>query len=56
MLSGLKYIHENNIIHRDLKASNILVTSNDNIKIADFGCSKKLPEGNTLYTSDNFNY
>lgn len=40
--NGIKFIHENNIIHRDIKPSNILINSNGNIKITDFGISKKL--------------
>ena len=37
---SLKYIHENKIIHRDIKTSNIFLTSNGTIKIGDFGISK----------------
>uniref|UniRef100_A0A2C9L5B8 Protein kinase domain-containing protein n=1 Tax=Biomphalaria glabrata TaxID=6526 RepID=A0A2C9L5B8_BIOGL len=40
ILNGLKCIHEERIIHRDIKAENILVTNMENIKIADFGISK----------------
>ena len=40
---GIKYLHDNNIIHRDLKSSNIFVNHENNldvIKIGDFGIAK----------------
>lgn len=37
---GLQYIHNKNIMHRDLKMENILVADDGTIKIADFGLSK----------------
>ena len=43
--NGLKFIHENNIVHRDIKSDNILIDKNGNCKIADFGCSIKLKDG-----------
>eukprot|EP00013_Stygamoeba_regulata_P003465 CAMPEP_0177634160 /NCGR_PEP_ID=MMETSP0447-20121125/3222_1 /TAXON_ID=0 /ORGANISM="Stygamoeba regulata, Strain BSH-02190019" /LENGTH=321 /DNA_ID=CAMNT_0019135867 /DNA_START=84 /DNA_END=1046 /DNA_ORIENTATION=- len=39
ILKGLKYLHENNICHRDLHSNNILVNNVANIKIANFGCA-----------------
>ena len=39
---GLKHIHENKIIHRDIKTNNIFLNSNKTIKIGDFGISKVL--------------
>lgn len=37
--SGLAHIHANHFLHLDLKPSNVLITSNGNLKIADFGMS-----------------
>ena len=39
---GLKFLHENNVVHRDIKSDNILIDKNGVCKIADFGCSIKL--------------
>ena len=43
---GLKEIHKNNIIHRDLTPENIFINENNKIKIGDFGVSKRLNTNN----------
>ncbi|CAK62258.1 unnamed protein product (macronuclear) [Paramecium tetraurelia] len=42
LLRGLKYIHSANVVHRDLKPRNLLVNSNCDLKICDFGLARAL--------------
>jgi mitogen-activated protein kinase 15 len=37
LLHGLAYLHKSKLIHRDIKPSNILIDSNCDVKICDFG-------------------
>ena len=44
IVKGLNYLHKNKVIHRDIKASNILISSEGDIVLADFGVSASLKD------------
>ncbi|XP_055308271.1 MAP/microtubule affinity-regulating kinase 3-like [Sitodiplosis mosellana] len=50
IVSAVQYCHQKKIIHRDLKAENLLLDSEMNIKIADFGFSNEFTPGSKLDT------
>ncbi|KAK9521276.1 hypothetical protein VZT92_021095 [Zoarces viviparus] len=50
IVSAVHYCHLKNIVHRDLKAENLLLDADANIKIADFGFSNEFTAGSKLDT------
>ncbi|GJN91852.1 hypothetical protein Rhopal_004875-T1 [Rhodotorula paludigena] len=52
ILEGLAYLHQQNVVHCDLKAANLLSTKNGNIKLSDFGVSLNL---NAIKATRGFN-
>ncbi|XP_069063387.1 MAP/microtubule affinity-regulating kinase 3 isoform X2 [Pleurodeles waltl] len=50
IVSAVQYCHQKRIVHRDLKAENLLLDSDMNIKIADFGFSNEFTVGSKLDT------
>lgn len=51
IVSGVEYCHFQKIVHRDLKPENLLLDASLNIKIADFGLSNLMRDGDFLRTS-----
>ena len=47
ILRGIEFLHSQNILHRDLKPSNVLVDLEGHMRLADFGVSRVLNEGET---------
>lgn len=42
ILKAVSYLHDNDILHRDLKLSNLLLNSHGSLKLADFGLARKI--------------
>ena len=60
-LSSLCFIHEANVVHRDLKSANLLVSADCNAKICDFGLSRSIPKcqvemNNLLVDNEGINH
>jgi cyclin-dependent kinase 12/13 len=51
LLHGLKYCHDRDVLHRDIKGSNLLIDNNGNLKIADFGLARSYGEHGRKYTN-----
>ena len=45
LLSGLTFLEQHNVVHRDLKLSNLLLTSSGKMVISDFGKAIEMDEG-----------
>lgn len=45
LLQGMEFLHSRNIVHRDLKTSNLLYSNEGILKICDFGLARRTEQG-----------
>lgn len=51
LIEAIGYLHEHQIIYRDLKLENILIGDDGHIMLTDFGLARQLKDGGRLYDS-----
>ncbi|XP_007907859.1 serine/threonine-protein kinase Nek8-like [Callorhinchus milii] len=50
MVAAISYLHEHNVLHRDLKTANIFLTKDSEVKLGDFGVAKVMSTGSEAHT------
>ncbi|XP_058771851.1 uncharacterized protein LOC131645200 [Vicia villosa] len=53
ILLGLYHLHQHEIVHCDLKCKNVLLASSGTVKLADFGCAKKISKDSNMNKSSS---
>jgi len=53
---GMTYLHEVGVIHRDLRASNVLISGSFDAKICDFGLARRVPRDGSKMTAETGTY
>ena len=59
LITGINHLHQNDIVHRDIKCENLLIDQNGTLKVADFGFARTMADealsstycGSTVYTA-----
>lgn len=52
VILGLRYLHKQGVVHRDIKGANILVTKESHVKLADFGVASTKPGADMLHSTN----